>query len=98
MNVLQLGKFGLDLDLKYSLDINSKTRLDEMTQIDVSNYLAQSFNSRFVFALNFNFTINDRFKLLLYPEYIYRKNANRRELYQGDFHELILSTGFRLYI
>ncbi|MDG1036751.1 MAG: hypothetical protein P8O87_07905 [Crocinitomicaceae bacterium] len=98
MNVLQLRKFGLDLDLKYSLDINSKTRLDQITQIDVSNYLSQSLNSRFIGALNFNFAINNRFKLLLYPEYIYRKNANRQELYQGNYHELILSAGLRIYI
>ncbi|MDG1260416.1 MAG: hypothetical protein P8O05_01550 [Flavobacteriales bacterium] len=98
MNVMQLGKFGLDLDLKYSLDINSKTRLDQMTQVDVSNYLTTSLNSRFVCALNFNLIMNNRLKLLLYPEYIQRKNIARRELYQGNYHELIVSAGLRITI
>ncbi len=95
-NLLNSQRIGMDLDLKYSLDLRSSVSLNSITKIDVSDYLSQSYNSRAAAGLNLNFKLNERTRLFIYPEYIFMPAKDEHELYKGPLQELITSFGIRI--
>jgi hypothetical protein len=98
MNLFEFKKIGLDTDLKYNLDLNSSVKINQISKIDVSKYLKQTMNSRFSGGVNVYFKLNDRFKVFLYPEYVFKWRSKKQSLYQGKYHELISSVGIRIHI
>lgn len=94
--LLQAGKFGLDIDLNYSLEISSNVNVYSIQKIDVSTYLKDALNSRFNTALNLNYQWKETIRFFLEFDYIYMPNTSKSSnFYRGDLHELMLSIGIR---
>lgn len=90
------GRIGVEVDLSYSLELNSRINLNRIQKIDVQDYLNDAFNSRINGGATVTYQLTPELRLLFEAEYIFMpKSVKSNNFYRGDWHELIFSIGAR---